>query len=369
MSSLQLTIALSCVGTALVISAITTPIVRGWSRRHDFVDRPGGHKAHATPVALLGGISFVAAIILPMMGALVAARFLLRFNATWLPAEVAAHLPGIVAKTSEGLAIIGGAIVLHLVGIWDDRQPWGAWPKFLVQAAVAAFVVIGFDVRLLTAAGPVISTAASILWIITLTNAFNFLDNMDGLAAGVALIVACVFAVTAMQAGQLFVPACCWLVVGATLGFLPYNIHPASIFMGDAGSLVLGYLIAVLTILTTFYDASFGRHPAGVLAPLVVMAVPLYDTLSVFYLRWRAGISIWQGDRRHFSHRLQRRGLSVREAVGVIWLATAVTALPATLLPSASRALAAGIVLQTLAVVVLVAYLEKAGQGGQDAAP
>jgi len=362
MNSPHILIAACCVATAFVISVVTTPLVRAWSRRHGFVDRPGGHKSHTAPVALLGGISFVAAILLPMLGVIVLSRLLMQFGGPdTLPKSIAIHLPGLVAKTREGLAIIGGAIVLHVLGIYDDRQPLGAMPKLIAQVLVAAFVVVGFDVRLMTATGPLLSSVLSILWIVALTNAYNFLDNMDGLAAGVALIVACAFGVTATQAGQLFVPACCWLVVGATLGFLPYNVHPASIFMGDAGSLVLGYLVAVLTILTTFYDASFGRRPAGVLAPLVVMAVPLYDTISVFYLRGRAGLSLWRGDQRHFSHRLLRRGLSVREAVGVIWLATAVTALPATLLPHADWPLALGIVCQTAGVVVLVAYLEKAG--------
>jgi UDP-GlcNAc:undecaprenyl-phosphate GlcNAc-1-phosphate transferase len=218
-----------------------------------------------------------------------------------------------------------------------------------------------FDLRLLSHLGTVPSMVLSMLWILTLMNSLNFLDNMDGLAAGVALIVTAIFALAAMRDGQLFVPTCCGLLVGALAGFLPFNFHPASIYMGDAGSLVIGLLLAVFTILTTFADPARGQQPIGALAPLVVMAVPLYDTASVIFLRWRIGVPIWTGDRRHFSHRLVRRGMSVPQAVIVIWLATLVTALPALLLPTASWPLAWGIAVQTLLVVALVALLESAG--------
>ncbi|MCK6486345.1 MAG: undecaprenyl/decaprenyl-phosphate alpha-N-acetylglucosaminyl 1-phosphate transferase [Phycisphaerae bacterium] len=361
MKDTHLFVALTCVAVACLLSAAATRVVRAWAIRRGVVDLPGGHKTHHRPVALLGGIAIVTAVLLPMLAAIVAARVLQTIGADWLPASLSVHLPGISAKTWVGLAVIGGGCVLHVLGLLDDVRPLGAMPKLLVQVVVAVFVVTGFDVRLLTVAGPTASTILSVLWIVTLTNAFNFLDNMDGLASGVALIATSVFAATAMQAGQLFVPACCWLLVGALLGFLPYNYHPASIFLGDAGSLVVGYLVAVLTILTNFADPTYGQRPAGVLAPLVVMAVPLYDTASVFFLRWRAGHSVWRADRRHFSHRLQNRGLSVRESVGVIWLATAITSFPAVLLPTATWPLAIGIVCQTAAVVVLVAYLEKGG--------
>ena len=125
--------------------------------------------------------------------------------------------------------------------------------------------------------------------------------------------------------------------------------------------MVIGLLLAVLTILTVFADPGQGHRPIGILAPLVVMAVPLYDTASVVLLRLRSGASLWVGDRRHFSHRLVRRGMSVRKAVLVIWLATLVTSLPAVLLPRADWPLAWGVMLQTLLVVALVALLESSG--------
>ena len=237
--------------------------------------------------------------------------------------------------------------------------------KLFVQAIIAASLVIGFDLRVMSDLGWLPSTALSILWILTLTNSLNFLDNMDGLTTGVAIIVASVFATTAMISGQVFVPICCWLLVGALLGFLPYNFNPASIYLGDAGSTVVGLLLAVFTILTTFADPSLDQRRIGIIAPLVVMAVPLYDTASVMFIRWRTGDAIWAGDRRHFSHRLVRRGMTQRRAVLVIWLATLVTALPAIMLPRATWPQAWGILLQTFLVVALVALLERPGGDSQ----
>jgi UDP-GlcNAc:undecaprenyl-phosphate GlcNAc-1-phosphate transferase len=344
-----------------VLSALGTWAVRRLSLVRGFVDRPGGHKGHARPVALGGGVAVTLAICLPIIAAALIARAFYANPPAWLPAEVAPHLAGIVAKTPLGLGIVGAALAMCLMGLIDDARPLRPGMKFVIQAAVAATLVVGFDLRLLAHMGYPISAGLSILWLLTLTNSLNFLDNMDGLAAGVAALAAAVFAMTAMHAGQIFVPVCCWLLVGSLLGFLPFNFHPASIFMGDAGSQVIGLLLGVFTILTTFADPSQGQRPIGVVAPLVVMAVPLYDTISVCVLRWRLGVPIWKGDRRHFSHRLVNRGMGVRKAVLVIWLATVVTAMPALLLPTASWRLALGVLMHTFLVVLLVALLESSG--------
>ncbi len=350
---------------AFVVGAVgcagMTLIVRRWSSARGFVDRPGGHKGHSAPVALGGGVAVTLAIILPILLGVLLARWCKASPPDWMPPAILPHLSGMVSKMPVALAICGAAVVMCLLGVIDDRRPLPPWLRLVVQTAVAAFLVIGWDLRLLSHLPAGISITLSILWIVTLTNSLNFLDNMDGLATGVVLIAATVFGIAAMRAGQVFVPTCCWLLAGALLGFLPFNFHPASIYLGDAGSTVIGLLLAVFTILTTFTSPARGQEPIGVIAPLLVIAVPLYDTASVFYLRLRSGIPIWTADRRHFSHRLVRRGMGVRKAVLVIWLATLVTALPVLLLPHASWPVAWGIVLQTLLVVVLVALLESAG--------
>jgi UDP-GlcNAc:undecaprenyl-phosphate GlcNAc-1-phosphate transferase len=183
----------------------------------------------------------------------------------------------------------------------------------------------------------------------------------------VAVIVALVLAISAALAGQIFVPALALILVGAMAGFLVFNFPPARIFMGDAGSLVIGFLIGVLTILTTFHDPSRSVTPLGVFVPPVVLAVPLYDFISVIWLRRREGVSIFRGDHRHFSHRLSRRGLSARATVLTVYLATASTALPALLLPNSSWPRSLLILGQCVCVVALVAILEQGGprNGGQ----
>lgn len=344
--------------TGGAISLLGTWIVRRIALRVGFVDRPGGHKGHETPVALGGGVAIAAAVVLPMLGAVAIANL---GAAEWLPEAARIHTGGIVTKTPLALGIVAAIVVMCTMGLWDDRRAMGALPKLLVQVFVAAALVLAFDLRLLSHLGYAPSCALSILWILTLMNSLNFLDNMDGLAAGVAMIASTVFAAAAFHDGQVFVPACCMLLAGATAGFLPMNVHPAKIFMGDAGSQVIGMLLAVFTILTTFADPARGQKPIGALAPLVVMAVPLYDTISVVFLRWRIGAPIWTGDRRHFSHRLVQRGFGVRSAVMLIWLATLVTALPALLLATATWTLAWGIAGETLLVVGIVALLEWTG--------
>lgn len=343
-----------------ILSAAATRAVRRASIDRGFVDRPGGHKAHATPVALGGGLAILFAVAVPMWAGAVAARFWRDAPPRWIPSDVAPHVSGVAAKSGLAAAILLAAGALCVIGLIDDARPIQPAVRLVIHAAVAAALVLGFDLRLMSHFGPVVSAFLTIGWIVTLINSFNFLDNMDGLAAGVGALCSAVFAMTALRAGQVFVPACCGLLAGALLGFLLFNFHPASIFMGDAGSTVIGFLLAVFTILTSFADPRAGQGPLGVIAPLVVMAVPLYDTISVFLIRLRSGVPIWRPDRRHFSHRLVRRGMSIRRAVALIWLATLVTALPALLLPRADWPLAAGIVAQTILVVLLVALLEGA---------
>ncbi len=344
-----------------ILCAIGTAIVRRWSLRHEFVDRPGGHKGHRDPVALGGGIAVTAAVVAPISFGVLVAWWCATSPPAWIPQAALPHLSGIVAKIPVALGICAAATAMCILGVIDDKRPLGAGLKFVVQFAIAAFLVIACNLRLLSHLDATLSIGLSILWIVTLTNSMNFLDNMDGLSSGVAAIAAAVFAVSSMLSGQIFVPTCCWLLVGALAGFLPFNFHPAKIYMGDAGSTVIGLLLAVFTILTTFVDPNQNQRPVGVFSPLVVMAVPLYDTASVFYLRWRIGVPLWRGDRRHFSHRLVRRGMSVPKAVLAIWLATLVTAMPALLLPKADWLESWIIFMHTLLVVALVALLESSG--------
>ncbi len=346
---------------AFVASAVVTPWVRRMAIGRGFVDRPGGHKGHDRSVALGGGIAITWVVCLPVLAATTVAGLAYRYGTpAWFPEVLKPHVAGVAFKAPGVFAVMAGAIMLHIIGLVDDRRPLGPTFKFFVQVVIAFILAAGFDIRILDlAVVPAwCSVILTVLWITGITNAFNFLDNMDGLSAGVAAISGIIFSIAAFSAGQLFVPMVMLLLVGALLGFLIHNFHPASIFMGDSGSLVVGYLMAVLIVLTTFYDPRRSLHPAGVLLPIVVLAVPLYDVVSVCVHRYRAGASLFQGDRRHFSHRLVQRGFSTRSAVLTIYLATAATSASAILLPHLNW-LAAGLIFaQCLCVVLIIAVLE-----------
>jgi len=230
---------------------------------------------------------------------------------------------------------------------------------------VAATVVFVFGIGTKLFLPPAWQWAAglvSVLWIVAITNAFNFMDNMDGLSAGVGLIACIVLAGACFKMGQLFVPGALLVTAGALAGFLLFNFPPAKIFMGDGGSTVVGYLIGCLSLLGTYYStASQQDHqPAvySVFIPVVVLAVPLYDVLTVIVLRIREGRSPFAGDQRHFSHRLLSRGLSVRNAVLTIYLITFITAITATFLTYADLFTAVLILIQVAAILTVLAVLE-----------
>lgn len=355
---------------ALAVTTVATHVVRRWALRRGFVDHPGGHKQHAAPVALGGGIAIFLGISLPTLAAAVVAWVMYSSDGgAGLSADLQPHLSGFVHKLPILLGVLAGGFALHVVGLYDDRRPLGPKTKLLAQVLVAAFVVVVLRIRAVELLPAPLSILLTILWIVLVTNAFNFLDNVDGLSAGVGAISATIFSLAALTAGQVFVPALGFVLAGALAGYLVFNFPPASIFMGDAGSLVIGYFMGVLTVLTTFHDPAQGLSPLGIFVPLVALAVPLYDVLSVVVHRLRLGTSPFRGDRRHFSHRLIRRGMDTRGAVLTIYLATAATGLPALLLPRVNWLHACLLLLQTGCVVLIIAILEHAGLAPETDAP
>jgi UDP-GlcNAc:undecaprenyl-phosphate GlcNAc-1-phosphate transferase len=208
------------------------------------------------------------------------------------------------------------------LGWADDRYELRPAGKFIGQVAVALLVALSGVRITLFVPNMAFSYAVTILWIVTLTNALNFLDNMNGLCAGLGVIGAFFFALKAAIGGQFLVALMAFLVVGALAGFLPYNFPRASSFLGDAGSQLIGYLLSVLAILPHFYSQA-NPTVTAVLNPLLILAIPLADLVWVVALRWRAGRPFYVGDTNHLSHRLVRRGCSPTQAVLLIWLSAA----------------------------------------------
>ena len=250
--------------------------------------------------------------------------------------------------------------IMVIIGLIDDIKGAEFSPllKLLGQASVAFFAVL---LGIKTSFFPYfwMNFLISFFWIILITNSFNLLDNMDGLSAGTAAIVLIMFIWVGRISQQIFVPTLATVLLGALAGFLLYNFNPARIFMGDSGSLPLGYLVAVVSVLTTYYSPAVHQGEwYSTFIPLVVLAIPLYDFVSVVFLRLRVHQPPWVGDKRHFSHRLIQRGMSQRTAVLTIYLATASTALSARLLTQVRTLGAILIFVQVLAITSLIALLE-----------
>jgi len=227
---------------------------------------------------------------------------------------------GLQRRMVELLAILLGPLGMLLLGWLDDRHEFRARVKFLGQLIVA-LVVAATGIRItLFVHNILFSYLITILWIVTVVNAFNFMDNMNGLCSGLGAIGASLFAFVAAAEGQYLVASLAFLVLGALLGFLPYNFPRATAFLGDAGSHLVVFLLAVLAILPHFYTRANPSRWA-VVTPLIVLALPLSDLVWVVLIRWRQGRSFYEGDTNHLSHRLVASGLSPTVAVLAIWAA------------------------------------------------
>lgn len=344
--------------TSLGLSTVLTWAVRKWSHRWGFLDVPGGHKAHAAPIALGGGIAIVWTFMLIVAGGVVVMLLAGRGGPLgWL----AVYKAGMIAKLPSLLMVMAAVLFLHAVGLVDDVRPLGPRTKLIAQTLAAGLVVFGAHVRIAELLGPGPSIVLTMLWLVGICNSVNLMDNADGLCAGVVAIAAAFLAVSALQVGQIFVPALAWTLAGSVLGFLLFNFPPARIFMGDAGSLPIGFLLGVSTVMTTYYNPALKTEPYGLAAPLFILAVPLYDTITVLVHRYKAGVPLFKGDRRHFSHRLLRRGMGGGAMVLTIYLATATTGLSALLLPWVGWAAAVVLVIQCICVLCVVAILESTG--------
>lgn len=350
----------SAAGFPFLIGAILTRLMMGWAPAWGLVDRPGGRKSHARPTPLGGGVAIYGAIVASLASVCLAALLAHHFPslASALPVELRPHIDGVLSKTPLLAMILGAATLQMLVGLIDDWRPGGIdWRIRLALQLGLSLVLVAASVRLsLFVENKWLTGALTVIWIVGLTNSLNFLDNMDGLAGGVTVLVSAMLVAIAILVGSLFIAGCLAVIAGATLGFLVYNRSPARIFMGDAGSGMLGLLLGALTVIGTYTIE--GQSHVTVLAPLCVLAVPLYDTTSVVFLRIAQGKSPFQPDRQHFSHRLVDLGFTRPQAVLVIYLTTLATGLGGLLLyfvtPGASWLIAA----QILAMLGVIALIE-----------
>ncbi|HEY3761808.1 MAG TPA: MraY family glycosyltransferase [Verrucomicrobiae bacterium] len=301
-------------GCAFLASLLTLPLWRKWSLRVNLVDDPGQRKIHDKPVPLAGGFAVLTGILIPIfLGAACVKLGIVKTSSTSLLAY------GLDRRGLELATISFGAIAITLLGWLDDKHELKPFPKFVGQFLIALLVTVASKRITLFIHSEIFSYAITILWLLTIINAFNFMDNMNGLCAGIGAIGAFFFGLIAGANGEYLVATIEFLICGALIGFLPWNFPNARAFLGDAGSHLVGYLLAVMALLPHFYSKQ-NPHPLAVLSPLLVLAIPLFDLAQVVVTRTLNGKPFWIGDTNHVSHWLVRQGLTRSQAVLLIWL-------------------------------------------------
>lgn len=285
-------------GAAAAVSGLVTPVGARWALRWGVVDRPSARKQHEHPVALLGGVSVLVAFTI-CSGA-----------AIWLTGggltEDSPTDPAYGFLTGCWL----GASILAVVGLWDDIRPVGISAKLAAQLISAGALLVFFR-PLAGTAGAGAAAVISAAWLVVTTNSFNLIDNMDGSASGVGAVAA---AALSVAAGGGVVSMACAALAGALLGFLVFNRHPARVFLGDGGSLPIGFLLGAFGL----WVAAAGDH--FILIALLILGVPLLDTGLVIVSRLRRGLNpLTTPGRDHLSHRLVALGLTVPAAVAALW--------------------------------------------------
>ncbi len=279
--------------TALAMAVGGTPLVRRLALRLGVTDQPSARKIHIKPVPLMGGLAIYAAFIAALL--LFGNRF----------------------RLNELISILVGASLMSFLGLWDDRRGLSPWLKLIGQF-LAASILVMTGVHIGTFPWEILNIAVTLLWVVVITNAMNLLDNMDGLSGGVGAVASIFFLLLAVMNRQYLVGALSAALLGACLGFLVYNFNPASIFMGDAGALFLGFVLAATAIKLRFPE---GIQIVTWMVPVLILGLPLFDTALAIISRLRRGLNpLTTPGKDHVSHRLVAMGSTRREAVLICYL-------------------------------------------------
>jgi len=337
---------------SFVLSLALVPFSRLLAFRFHVLDVPDRRKKHGRVMPYLGGLAVIITFNLMVVGCL-SSLFALRHTSflsnlfPWIPQEI----PHIFSVLGKLIALLVGSVGMFSLGLVDDIL--GAKFDFRLKFAFQIIIAIAmtfFGIRTDFLQNEFLDNLFTVLWIVGITNSFNLLDNMDGLSGGVAYICTIfLFAIAAKQE-QFFIGLAYVSLAGALLGFLYFNFPPAKIFLGDAGALYIGFLIATLTVLQSFgTDQNYGIFP--ILMPVCILGLPIFDTARVILIRWYEKRPIFQGDRRHLSHRLVEMGLGQRQTVLVLYLLTACLGMASLALENSSTFLSGVLIFQILCFV------------------
>lgn len=315
---------------AIVVAYILTPRVISLANKTGAMDAPDERKVHSKPIPRIGGLAIYFAFI-------VAALFT-------------------VDLTKEVVGLLTGATVILVVGIIDDFKSLPAKVKLMGQI-IAAVVLVLFDVRIDCITNPFgdmfflseyLAIPITIFWIVGLTNTVNLIDGLDGLAAGVSTIAAITILLVALQQGFLLVAVLTAALAGAAMGFLQYNFNPAKIFMGDTGSMFLGYMLAGISVLGAVKSAA----TIALIVPILALGLPILDTTFAIVRRYLNGTPIFKPDRGHLHHRLLDMGFTQKQAVLLMYVISGGLGLSAIALTEVSRGLGLLIILAVTCAVV-----------------
>lgn len=286
--------------TFALVGALT-PLMRKIAIKTNFVDRPNAaHKSHQEPIPYLGGVAIILGIVFIVYGAIITQSNFK--NDFWL-----------------ATALLGPALILGIVGLIDDKKALPPLPRFIAQTAAGIFtavLIIATDTVGNPSGNSFIDAAITVVWIVGITNSINFFDNLDGGAAGAVAATSLGLFLITYDNGQFLISATSLTILAAMLGFLIWNKSPAKIYMGDAGALFLGTVIAVLTIRL---DPAVPSPTISFAIPLLLLAVPILDTSVAVLSRIRRRRSIFQGGHDHLSHRLMRKGFTKRQSAYALW--------------------------------------------------
>ena len=284
----------------LLVGALT-PLMRRIAIATDVIDRPNSsHKSHKQPVPYLGGIAIIIGVIAISYSTSLVSNFTTK--TFWLATSV-----------------LGPALALGLIGLWDDLKNLKPLPRFIAQSVAGIFtagILIATDNVGNPTGSAIFDSIITLIWVVGICNSINFFDNLDGGAAGTVAISSIALAFLALNGDQYLIAALSTVTAGATLGFLVWNKSPAKIYMGDAGALFLGVLLATLTVrLHPHSDTQIGSY----FTPIFLVAIPILDTTVAVFSRLRRQLSPFQGGQDHLSHRLVRAGLSRKQAASTLW--------------------------------------------------
>ena len=325
--------------TSYLLVGVLTPLMRKIALATNVVDSPNApHKSHKKAVPYLGGVAIIIGIIFVSYSTSLISNF--TSTTFWLATSV-----------------LGPALLLGLIGLWDDLKNLKPLPRFIAQTVAglftAAVLILGNNVGNPTGS-QIFDSIITVIWVVGICNSINFFDNLDGGAAGTVAISSIALAVLALNGDQYLIAALSTVTAGATLGFLVWNKSPAKIYMGDAGALFLGVLLAILTVR---FEPSTQTQIGSYLIPILLLAIPILDTTVAVFSRVRRHLSPFQGGQDHLSHRLIRAGLSRKQAAFSLWSFSAFFAAVALLISSINMTIESYVITGTALLWVIMFIL------------